>query len=101
MSDTHYLGEFQSLSAAWKMFPNGAGYGDYITIGGVRYDWDESTNSWGEDPGDVNPALPEIVNHDIDVQGTVIARDGIKTADYIPDETVRISIMQGMQSSEH
>ncbi len=86
MSDTHYLGEFQSLSAVWKMFPNGAGYGDYITIGGVRYDWDESTNSWGEDPGDVNPALPEIVNHDIDVQGTVIARDGIKTADYIPDE---------------
>lgn len=86
MSDTHYLGEFQSLSAVWKMFPNGAGYGDYITIGGVRYDWDESTNSWGEDPGDVNPALPEIVNHDIDVQGTVIVRDGIKTADYIPDE---------------
>ena len=36
--------------------------------------------------GAVNPALPEIVNHDIDVQGTVIARDGIKTADYIPNE---------------
>lgn len=86
MSDPHYLGEFQSLSAVWKKFPNGGGYGDYVTILGVRYDWDESTNSWGEDPGDVNPALPEIVNHDIDVQGTVIARDGIKTADYIPDE---------------
>ena len=59
---------------------------DYVTILDERYDWDESTNSWGDDPGDVNPALPEVVNHDIDVQGTVTARDGIKTADYIQGE---------------
>lgn len=86
MTDTHYLGEYQTLSDVWKKFPNGGGYGDYVTILGVRHDWNETTSSWGDDPGDVDPALPEVVNHDIDVQGTVTARDGIKTADYIPGE---------------
>ncbi|MFA6911464.1 MAG: hypothetical protein WCQ59_10120, partial [Candidatus Cloacimonadaceae bacterium] len=86
MADIHYLGEFPTFNAVWKMFPSGGGYGDYVTILGVRYDWDESKNSWGDDPGDVDPALPEVVNHDIDVQGTVTARDGVKTADYIPGE---------------
>ncbi len=82
--DVHYLGEFSSLKDVWRLFPNGGGYGDYVTILGVRNDWNEFTNSWGEDPGDVPPALPEVVNHDIDVQGTGTFRDGIKTADYIP-----------------
>lgn len=86
MADSHYLGEFPSFSAVWKMFPNGGGYGDYVTILGVRYDWNESTNSWGDDPGDVQPPLPEVVNRDIDVQGTGTFRDGIKTADYIPGQ---------------
>lgn len=86
MADIHYLGEFPTFNAVWKKFPNGGGYGDYVTILGVRHDWDELKNSWGDNPGDVNPALPEVVNHDIDVQGTVTARDGVKTADYIPGE---------------
>ncbi len=86
MADSHYLGEFPSFSAVWKMFPNGGGYGDYVTILGVRYDWNESTNSWGDDPGDVQPPLPEVVNRDIDVQGTGTFRDGVKTADYIPGQ---------------
>lgn len=43
----HFLGEYTSLSAVWKRYPNGGGFGDYIILNGEKVKWDEYNNSWG------------------------------------------------------
>lgn len=83
--DVHNLGEFNSISDAWKMYPNGGGFGDYITVNGVRIDWSEYTNSWGEpDPGTPPYTPPTVVDGDLDVSGHGSFRK-ITTGDYIPN----------------
>lgn len=82
--DVHFLGEFNSISDAWKMYPNGGGFGDYITVNGVRVDWSEYTNSWGE-PDPVTPPYtpPAVVDGDLDVNGQG-SFNKITTGDYVP-----------------
>lgn len=82
--DVHFLGEFNSISDAWKMYPNGGGFGDYITVNGVRVDWSEYTNSWGEpDPGTPPYTPPAVVDGDLDVNGQG-SFNKITTGDYVP-----------------
>ncbi|WP_332457532.1 hypothetical protein [Petrimonas sp.] len=84
--DAHNLGEFASISDAWKLYPNGGGFGDYITVNGVRVDWNEYSRSWGEQTETGGTTRPdEVVPHSIDVQGTGTFRDGVKVGSYVKD----------------
>ena len=83
--DVHNLGSFASIQDAWKRYPNGGGFGDYITVGSETVYWNEYSRSWGdqsESAGTERPA--ETMNHDIDVKGYGKFRDGIRVGEYVP-----------------
>ena len=84
--DVHNLGSFASIQDAWKRYPNGGGFGDYITVGSETVYWNEYSRSWGdqsESAGTERPA--ETMNHDIDVKGYGKFRDGIRVGEYVPE----------------
>ena len=83
MSDVHNLGDFQTIKDVWKKFPNGGGFGDYVTIIGVRHDWDEYKSAWGNETTEIDPPVPEVLHHDLEVQGSGKFRDGIQTGEYV------------------
>ena len=97
--DVHNLGEFTSISEAWKMYPNGGGFGDYITVNGVRVDWNEYSRSWGEQTETGGTTRPdEVVPHSIDVQGTGTFRDGVKVGSYVKDTSG--ALIDGLGNAE-
>lgn len=47
MASVHNFGEFETIADAWAIYPNGGGDGDYITVGGVEKEWDNTSRTWG------------------------------------------------------
>ena len=47
MANLHDFGTFATIADAWKIYPNGGGVGDYITVNSIRLDWNDVTRSWG------------------------------------------------------
>lgn len=87
-TDIHYLGTFNSILDAWKLFPNGGGYGDYITINGETIYWIEETRSWGPKTNTGGSGTPaETIQHGIDVKGDGKFRDGVTVGEYVPETT--------------
>lgn len=55
----NYLGSFESIEQAWKVYPNGGRDGDFILINGEQLRWNKYISNWGEvDMSDVTPARP-------------------------------------------
>src|SRR5690554_1310401 len=84
MSDIHYKGEFASIKDAWKKYPNGGGFGDYIIVDGDHVDWNEYTHSWGEQEeleGEVRPSTE--FPHGINVRGEGNFEDGVSVGEHI------------------
>ncbi len=53
--DVNFLGAFASVAAAWAAIPEGGQDGDYITIGGTRYNWNAIRRNWVVSGGIVAP----------------------------------------------
>ena len=88
MIDIHNLGEYTSLSDVWKLFPNGGGYGDYILLNGVRYDWKETSNSWTESSITEYPSRPgEVIDHNVKVLGSLEVSNGLQVGPYIEGQS--------------
>ncbi len=84
----HFLGNYTSLEDVWRLFPNGGGFGDYIYLNGVRVDWDEYNNCWGDDDnvgGEIHP--PEVVDGNLHVKGNLKVDDGVEVGEYIPGQS--------------
>lgn len=88
MIDIHNLGEYTSLSDVWKLFPNGGGYGDYILLNGVRYDWKETSNSWTVANTTEYPPRPEeVIDHSVQILGDVKVSDSLQVGPYIKGQS--------------
>lgn len=53
--DVNFLGEYDSLEAAWAAVPEGGQAGDYITIDGTRYGWNNVQRNWTVSTATVAP----------------------------------------------
>ena len=76
--DFFYRGEYPSLEAVWRLFPSGGAAGQYVTVLGKRYDWDELHDRWsdGSEGGDrpLRPVGPTLEG-DLILTGDLYARD--------------------------
>lgn len=58
--DEIFLGDYPDLGLVWKDYPNGGGQGNYITISGIKYFWNERDRKWEIGIGEnIPPGLPE------------------------------------------
>lgn len=86
-NDAHYLGTFNTISEAWKLYPNGGGFGDYIIVDGETIKWNEYSRSWGEQTESSGTQRPdETVKGNMDVEGSVKVRDDLAIGEYVPKQ---------------
>lgn len=79
----HNLGEYTSIKKVWEKYPNGGGEGDFITINGVQFFWDEISRSWGDATSPEIPPQGGVVTGDLKVTGKIRSGDSITVGEYL------------------
>ena len=68
--DINNLGEFTSMEAVEAAYPYGGTEGDYLTINGVKYNWNKYTLKWGNETESSSRQKAEF--SDLQVQNDVL-----------------------------
>lgn len=58
----NYLGDFESIEAAWVVYPEGGYEGDYIHVDGDILLWNKYSRNWGDSD---NPSTPAIISQTV------------------------------------
>ena len=87
MADLHNFGTFATIADAWTIYPNGGGTGDYITVGGIRLDWNDITRSWGGETVTTGQFDGDVIDHPVVFEGYTSHLGDITVGVYSPDTT--------------